>query len=237
MKKILVAASCSLMLLAACGGNGEETKQCSTSQHDKVTASLAVQSGIAFSESTVNKKDGKKVLVVSSSVRKGGNSDILADAFVKGAKEVGGDVEKIFLADSSLAFLSEEGANDPKSVSRDNPTGRIVEKFLAADVVVLASPTYYMNVNDRMKTFIDATFLAFGDPRMGGKEFYYITSCADNSDETAEWCFNGFRGFVMCLPSATERGYVRAIKMGAAGEAKGSKYETEAYELGKTINR
>ena len=42
----------------------------------------------------------KKVLVLSSSPRKGGNSDILCDEFVKGAKESGNNVTKIFLKDN-----------------------------------------------------------------------------------------------------------------------------------------
>ena len=39
----------------------------------------------------------KKVLIISSSPRKGGNSDLLCDEFVKGALETGNEVEKIFL--------------------------------------------------------------------------------------------------------------------------------------------
>ena len=38
----------------------------------------------------------KKVLILSSSPRKGGNSDLLCDEFMRGAKESGHDVEKIF---------------------------------------------------------------------------------------------------------------------------------------------
>ena len=43
----------------------------------------------------------KKVLVLSSSPRKGGNSDILCDEFVRGAKDAGCDVTKIFLKDKT----------------------------------------------------------------------------------------------------------------------------------------
>ena len=42
----------------------------------------------------------KKVLIISSSPRKGGNSDLLCDEFMKGAIEAGNEVEKIFLKDS-----------------------------------------------------------------------------------------------------------------------------------------
>ena len=41
----------------------------------------------------------KKVLIISSSPRKGGNSDLLSDEFMKGAIEAGNEVEKIFLID------------------------------------------------------------------------------------------------------------------------------------------
>lgn len=214
---------------------------CSNRESEKAdegqTASLAQISGIPYSETTTNPKEGKSVLVVSTSPRRGGNTDLLADAFVKGAKEAGGKVEKIFLADLDLEFLSEQGANQPKDVPHTGDTWMCVQKFLDADVVCLASPTYYMNVSDRMKTFIDATYLAFGDDKMKGKEFYYITACADPDQETAEWCLNGFRGFVMCLPSPTERGSVCATGMGRAGAVKGTQFEKEAYELGKTINK
>ena len=44
----------------------------------------------------------KKVLIISSSPRKGGNSDLLCDGFEKGALEAGNEVEKIFLKDKTV---------------------------------------------------------------------------------------------------------------------------------------
>ena len=40
----------------------------------------------------------KKVLIISASPRKGGNSDLLCDEFARGAAEAGHEVEKIRLA-------------------------------------------------------------------------------------------------------------------------------------------
>ena len=37
----------------------------------------------------------KKILILSASPRKGGNSDLLCDQFAKGAEEAGHQVEKI----------------------------------------------------------------------------------------------------------------------------------------------
>ena len=41
----------------------------------------------------------KKILIISSSPRKGGNSDLLCDEFMKGARGAGHDVEKVRLAE------------------------------------------------------------------------------------------------------------------------------------------
>ena len=44
----------------------------------------------------------KQVLIISSSPRKGGNSDTLCDQFLKGAAEAGNRVEKIRRADLKI---------------------------------------------------------------------------------------------------------------------------------------
>ena len=44
----------------------------------------------------------KKVLILSSSPRRGGNSDLLCDRFMAGAQQAGHDVEKIFLRDKKI---------------------------------------------------------------------------------------------------------------------------------------
>ena len=41
----------------------------------------------------------KKILILSGSPRKGGNSDLLCDEFMRGAKESGNEVCKVFIRD------------------------------------------------------------------------------------------------------------------------------------------
>ena len=45
----------------------------------------------------------KKVLVIVSSPRKGGNSELLCDSFIKGARENGNEVEKLLLREKKIA--------------------------------------------------------------------------------------------------------------------------------------
>ena len=47
---------------------------------------------------------GKKILVLSTSPRMGGNSETLADAFMGGAESAGHEVEKICLYDKKIEF-------------------------------------------------------------------------------------------------------------------------------------
>ena len=46
----------------------------------------------------------KRVIVISTSLRRGSNSDMLADKFVEGAKSAGNEVEKILLVDKNIQF-------------------------------------------------------------------------------------------------------------------------------------
>ena len=48
----------------------------------------------------------KKVLILSSSPRRGGNSDTLCDEFMRGAMEAGNEVEKIFLRDKTINYCT-----------------------------------------------------------------------------------------------------------------------------------
>ena len=48
----------------------------------------------------------KKVLILSSSPRKGGNSDLLCDEFMRGAIDAGNEVEKIRIAEKKIGYCS-----------------------------------------------------------------------------------------------------------------------------------
>lgn len=80
----------------------------------------------------------KTVLIISTSPRKGGNSEILADAFAKGAREAGHQAEKICLYDKSISFC--KGClvcqKTQRCVIRDD-ADVIARKMKNADVLVV----------------------------------------------------------------------------------------------------
>lgn len=94
----------------------------------------------------------KKVLILSSSPRRGGNSDVLCDEFMKGALEEGNEVEKIFLKDKTVhpctgcSVCSMYGKPCPQK----DDAAEVVEKMVAADVIVGNTGLflYYVRTNE-----------------------------------------------------------------------------------------
>ena len=101
---------------------------------------------------------GKKVLVLSTSPRAGGNSETLADEFMRGAAEAGHDVKKICLYDKKINFCKGCLACQAtqKCVIHDDAE-TIVAQMKQADVLVFATPIYFYEMCGQMKTLLDRT--------------------------------------------------------------------------------
>lgn len=211
------------------------SKEANTKENMAETEEIQEIDGIRISDKSLIDKEHKNVLIISGSPRKGGNSDLLCDQFAKGAEEAGGNVEKIFLADYNIKYFEEEDeqrVGERRNEAEDDAPA-LMDKLVNADIVVLASPAYYLNVTGQMKVFIDRTYSHLSE--LKNKEFYYIVTSADNTDQSADRTIDGFRGFVMCLPNSVERGSIKGTGLGRKGAVEDSKFMEEAYELGKTI--
>jgi multimeric flavodoxin WrbA len=102
-----------------------------------------------------------KVLGISGSPHRHGNTETLLDAFLAGAERAGGEVEKVVLRD--LNYTACRGCNachkTGACIVKDDLT-ILFEKILAADVLALASPIYSMGITADLKGLIDrAQFL------------------------------------------------------------------------------
>lgn len=87
----------------------------------------------------------KKVLILSASPRKGGNSDLLCDQFMLGAKEAGNQAEKIFLRDKEIGYCIGCGScfASHECVQTDD-MDEVLEKMIAAEVIVMATPVIFI---------------------------------------------------------------------------------------------
>jgi multimeric flavodoxin WrbA len=177
----------------------------------------------------------KNVLVLSSSPRRGGNSDLLCDQFVKGAQEAEHDVEKVFLKDKRINYCTGCGTclEKKKHCPQKDDMAGILEKMIAADVIVMATPVYFYTMCAQMKTLIDRTCCRYAE--ISHKEFCFIVAAADGSKPAMERTLEGFRGFTSCLNGAKEKGIIYGTGAWKIGDVRGSEAMKQAYEMGKAF--
>lgn len=97
-----------------------------------------------------------KVLGIGSSPREGGNTDLLLDQVLEGARDAGASVEKVILND--LVFRPCQGcggcAMTGVCVLRDGMS-QVYRKVGDSDILVVASPVYFGNITAQLKSMID----------------------------------------------------------------------------------
>ena len=176
----------------------------------------------------------KKVLILSGSPRKNGNSDLLCDEFMKGAIEAGHQVEKIRVADKNIGYCRAcygcKGTG--VCVIKDDMT-EVLQKMIDADVLVLASPVYFYSIDAQLKTVIDRSVARWLEVK--DKELYYIMTAADGEKASMETTLACFRGYADCVEGAKEMGVIYGAGVYEAGEVKDTKAMQEAYEMGNGI--
>ena len=176
----------------------------------------------------------KKVLILSGSPRKGGNSDILCDEFARGAMEAGHEVEKIRVAEKKIGYCRACYACRGTGVCaiKDDMT-EVLQKMIDADVLVLASPVYFYSIDAQLKALIDRTVARWLEVK--NKEFYYIVTAADEVLASADTTLACFRGYAECVEGAKEMGIIYGMGTYERGEVKGKAAMTEAFEMGKNV--
>nr|WP_321396681.1 flavodoxin family protein [uncultured Desulfobacter sp.] len=174
----------------------------------------------------------KKIVLISASPRKGGNSDLLCDEFMHGAAEAGHTAEKIRLADRNIQYCTGCCAcisNQGTCVQPDD-MNEIFKKILDADVLVLATPVYFHAMNAQMKTFIDRTCPIYSMIR--NKDVYYIISAA-GGQMPVDRAVKSLQVYTNCLSGITEKGVISATGIWDAGLVNGTPAMAQAYTAGK----
>lgn len=176
----------------------------------------------------------KKVLILSGSPRKGGNSDILCDEFARGALEAGHEVEKIRVAEKKVGYCRACYACRGTGVCAiKDDMSEIMQKMIDCDVMVLASPVYFYSIDAQLKAVIDRSIARWTEVK--DKEFYYIVTAAEGENAAAETTIACFRGYADCVEGAKEKGVIYGMGTYEKGEVKDTQAMVEAYEMGKRI--
>ncbi len=104
-------------------------------------------------------QEGKRVLAVNASARKGGNTDVIIDELLRACQDSGSIVEKLYLADLTIKQCTGCRAcrkGDVKTICtiKDDMTP-LYEKLYEMDGFIAGFPIYTARENGIMATFMD----------------------------------------------------------------------------------
>ena len=177
----------------------------------------------------------KKVFILSSSPRKGGNSEALASIFAKGAQEAGNQVETVYLRENQYGFCKGCLACQKLGhcVIKDDAV-EIAAKMHDADVLVFVTPVYYYSVSGQLKTMLDRANPLFGSDYAFTKA-YLLATAAEDGEETVEGTVKAVQGWVDCFERCELAGTVFAGGVNGVGDIAGHPALEKAYQTGKEI--
>ena len=182
----------------------------------------------------------KNILVLTGSPRQLGNSALLADAFIQGAKSAGNAVqvfETAFHPVLPCKACDKCWSNDKPCIFEDD-FSKLAPMLEEADVLVRCTPLYWFTMSAQLKAAVDKLY-AYMQPN--AKRKLKIKECvllctAEGTEEDGD--FEGLKATYKSIADYlkwTDRGRVLAGKTWEAGEIINTGKLKEALELGKTI--
>ena len=176
----------------------------------------------------------KKILILSGSGRRHGNSEKLADAFIKGAA-LHNEITKITLANKKIAPCCNcnycQNHNGECAIHDDMQ--EIITALQNNEILVLCSPVYYLGFSAQLKTVIDRTYAESAIGRkihssillfVAGKKDAFVSDCMINAYQQLI-DYLGFQNL----------GIISAKGFENPNEIESSQILMDAFELGKSI--
>ena len=125
----------------------------------------------------------KKIVVITGSPRKKGNSFAMTDAFIEAAKAKGHTVTRFDAAMMKLSgcHACETCYKTGKACSFDDDFNLIAPAILEADALVFPMPVYWYSIPSQIKSVIDRIYsLVVGGKDIAGKECALIACCEED---------------------------------------------------------
>lgn len=177
----------------------------------------------------------KKVLIISTSPRKKGNSQMLAKEFAKGAEDAGHSVEMVSLHDKKIGFcISCFVCQKTQRCVIHDDADVIAQKMMTAEVIVFATPVYFYQMSGQMKTLLDRTNPLY-ESDYNFRDIYLLATAAENEESAIDGTINGIQGWIDCFENSRLKGVVRGIGVFNIGDIDGNPAIQESYELGNAL--
>ena len=126
---------------------------------------------------------GKKIVVITGSPRRNGNSFAMTDAFIQAAEARGHTITRFDAAMKKVGGCRacETCFKTEKACSFDDDFNTIAPAILEADAVVFTMPVYWYSIPAQIKGVIDRLFsFVVGGKDISGKECAVIACCEED---------------------------------------------------------
>ena len=175
-----------------------------------------------------------KIFVLTGSPRENGNSNILADHFIKGAKEQGHEIVRFDAAQKNVhpCIACNSCGMDGPCVFKDD-FEFVREHIVPADLAVFATPMYYFGISAQLKAVIDR-FYAINGQIHDPKKAVLLMTYANNSPAHELPILTHYEKLLDYL-GWEDAGRVVASGTWTAGSVLRTDFPNKAYELGKRI--
>ncbi len=177
-----------------------------------------------------------KILVLRSSGSRKGSSNLLADEFIRGAKESGNEITEFNMLQKEVRpclGCNMCGMNSP-CVQKDDFEKELKGLIRSADMIVFAMPVYYYGWPAQMKAVVDRFYSFNGELTRMQKKTVLLTVAWDNSDSVFDFVDDYYKR--LCDYMHFENcGSILGKGCGTLDMTKESHYPGAAYELGKSF--
>jgi multimeric flavodoxin WrbA len=177
----------------------------------------------------------KKITVLTGSPRRGGNTDLLAEAFIKGAAAAGNEVFRFDTAALNIAPCVDCKycfANEGDCQQKDDMQ-EIYAALRQSDTLVFASPVYWFDFTAQIKLAIDRLYNSVGK-QYPIKECALLLACANPDGRVADGAITTYQGICKYF-SWQNLGIILQSGVADKGAVNGKDSLVKAKELGESI--
>ena len=182
-----------------------------------------------------NRNGGKmKILVITGSPRKNGNSTTLAEHFIRGAQETGHKVVRFDAAFQTVhpcIACNKCGMNGPCVFKDDFEFVR--REIVDSGMVVFATPMYYFGISAQIKAVIDRFYAINGSIHVPKKAALLMTY-ANTAPSEAKPILAHYEVLLNYL-GWSDAGRIIVPGVWPAGAVNHTRYPEQAYRLGKSV--
>jgi len=177
-----------------------------------------------------------KVTVITSSPRKRGTTSVLAEEFIRGAKESGHDVFRFDAAFEKIAPCAACSfcKTESRKCAHNDSMEKLNPELLGADYIVLITPLYFFGMTAQLKLVMDRFYANSSALKGNGRKAILLAAAHDKEDWAIKALMEHYKTITRYM-NWEDRGIIFATGCGSRDDIEKTDFPEQAYKLGKNL--